>query len=91
MSQFGSLHELAQITCAEWAEGIRQRLASDHTTIQGDAPARLLELGERHPRATTLVARAHMQAIEQLRHDIDHAIVAALDRALDAEQLRHQQ
>jgi hypothetical protein len=76
-----------------WADGIRARLAADRTTIQGDALVRLVELGERHPRATMLIAQqAHMQAIEELRREIDHAmVVVALDRALAAEQLRHQQ
>jgi hypothetical protein len=68
-------------------------LARDQTTIDDDALARLLELGEGQPRATMLVAQqAHLQAIEELRHTIDHAmVIAALDRALATEQLRHQQ
>jgi uncharacterized protein len=93
LSQFGSFHELTPITAKEWTEGIRQRLASDRTTIEDDALLRLLELGEGHPRTTMLIAQqAHMQALEELRHVIDHAIViAALHRALASEQLRHQQ
>ncbi len=93
LSQFGSFHELTPISSDEWGEGIRGRLASDRTTIDDDALMRLLELGEGHPRATMLIAQqAHMQAIEELRHVIDHATVtAALDRALGSEQLRHQQ
>jgi hypothetical protein len=65
----------------------------DQTTIADDALTRLLEFGEGHPRATMLIAQqAHMGAIEELRHAIDHAmVVVALDRALAAEQLRHQQ
>jgi uncharacterized protein len=93
LSQFGSFHELTVISRTEWANGIRERLASDHTTIADDALSRLLELGEGHPRATMLIAQqAHAQAIEELLHTIDHAsVVAALDRALSSEQLRHQQ
>lgn len=93
LSQFGSFQELTPITAEEWAEGIRDRLALDRATIADDALTRLLELGEGHPRATMLIAQqAHLQAIEELRHEIDHAlVVAALDRALVAEQLRHQQ
>lgn len=93
LSQFGSFHELTSITTEEWGEGIRSRLASDRTTIDDDALTRLLELGEGHPRATMLVAQqAHMQAIEELRHVIDHATVtSALDRAIGSERLRHQQ
>jgi hypothetical protein len=93
LSQFGSFRELTPITGEEWADGIRSRLKGDRTTIPDDALGRLLELGEGHPRATMLIAQqAHLQAIEELRHEIDHAmVVAALDRALGAEQLRHQQ
>jgi uncharacterized protein len=93
LSQFGSFHELAPITAEEWTKGIRRRLATDRTTIEDDALVRLLELGEGHPRTTMLIAQqAHMQAIEELRYGIDHAIViAALDRGLASEQLRHQQ
>lgn len=93
LSQFGSFHELAQITGEEWQAGIRDRLALDHTTIDDDALASLLDLGEEHPRATMLIAQqAHMQALEEARRAIDHAtVVAALDRALATEQLRHQQ
>jgi hypothetical protein len=93
LSQFGSFQELTPITAEEWAEGIRNRLKVDRTTIAEDALARLLELGEGHPRTTMLIAQqAHMQAIEELRHAVDHAmVVAALDRALAAEQLRHEQ
>lgn len=93
LSQFGSFHELTRITREEWQAGIRDRFALDKTTIDEDALVRLLELGEEHPRATMLIAQqAHMQALEEARRDIDHAIVvAALDRALAAEQLRHQQ
>jgi hypothetical protein len=93
LSQFGSFQELTPITAEEWAKGIRGRLKIDQTTISDDALVRLLELGEGHPRTTMLIAQqAHLQAIEELRHEIDHAlVVAALDRALAAEQLRHQQ
>jgi hypothetical protein len=93
LSQFGSFHELTPITAEEWGEGIRERLAKDQTSITNDALSRLVELGEGHPRATMLIAQqAHAQAIEELSHEIDHAmVVAALDRALSAEQLRHQQ
>lgn len=92
LSQFGSFHELTDISEEEWAVGLRERFAADGTSIADDALTRLLELGETHPRSTMLIAQhAHVQAIEELRRSIDHAIViAALDRALEAEQLRHQ-
>jgi DNA-binding transcriptional ArsR family regulator len=93
LSQFGSFHELTSISPDEWAEGVRDRLARDRTSIADDALSRLVELGEGHPRTTMLIAQqAHAQAIEELRWVIDHAmVVAALGRALASEQLRHQQ
>jgi uncharacterized protein len=93
LSQFGAFHELTAITSEEWAEGIRERLARDQTSITSDALSRLVELGEGHPRTTMLIAQqAHAQAIEELFREIDHAaVVAALDRAIASEQLRHQQ
>ena len=39
-----------------------------------------------------IAQQAHSQALEELVYTIDHAsVVAALDRALSAEQLRHEQ
>ncbi|MGZ6608647.1 MAG: AAA family ATPase [Solirubrobacteraceae bacterium] len=93
LSQFGSFHELTEITGQEWGDGIRERLQRDRTSITEDALSRLVELGEGHPRATMLIAQqAHAQALEELSRKIDHAaVVAALDRAMSSEQLRHQQ
>jgi uncharacterized protein len=93
LSQFGSFHELAAITPEQWTDGLRRRLALDHATITDDALAHLIELGEAHPRATMLLAQqAHLASIEELRHKIDNAmVVQALDRALGAERLRHEQ
>ena len=93
LSQFGSFHELAPIAPDEWAAGIEARLALDRTTIEPDALARLIELGETHPRATMLIAQqAHLLALEELSRRIDHAMVqVAVRRALEAEQLRHAQ
>jgi len=93
LSQFGSFHELAPITPEQWTAGLRRCLALDDTTIADDALAHLIELGEGHPRVTMLLAqKAHLASIEELRHTIDNAmVVQALDRALDAELLRHEQ
>lgn len=93
LSQFGSFHELAAITPAQWRDGLRRRLALDHATIADDALAHLIELGEGHPRATMLLAQqTHLASIEELRHTIDNAmVVQALERTLGAERLRHEQ
>jgi len=93
LSQFGGFHELASITSEQWTIGLRRRLTLDNTTITDDALAHLIELGEGHPRVTMLLAQqAHLACIEELRHTIDNAmVVQALDRALGAESLRHEQ
>ncbi len=93
LSQFGAFHELGQITSAEWRSGIRARLADDDSSITDDALDRLVSLGEADPRATMLLAQqAHAGSVEELRRDVDHALVVqALDRALRQERLRHDQ
>jgi uncharacterized protein len=93
LSQFGAFHELAPITTTQWQAGIRRRLADDETTITDDALDRVVALGEGHPRATMLLAQqAHAGAVEELRREIDHALVVqALERALRQERLRHDQ
>jgi uncharacterized protein len=93
LSQFGAFHELAPITTAQWQAGIRRRLTDDDTTITDDALDRVVALGEGHPRATMLlIQQAHTGAVEELRREIDHALVVeALERALRQERLRHDQ
>jgi hypothetical protein len=93
LSQFGAFHDLGAIDAAQWAEGIRARLADDDTTITPDALDRLVAFGEGHPRVTMLLAQeAHAGSVEELRSEIDHALVVqALDRAIRQERLRHDQ
>ena len=93
LSPFGAFHELAPITTAQWQDGIRRRLADDDTAITDDALDRVVALGEGHPRATMLlVQQAHTGAVEELRREIDHALVVqALERAMRQERLRHDQ
>jgi DNA-binding transcriptional ArsR family regulator len=93
LSQFGAFHELGAIAADQWADGIRERLADDETTITSDALERLVALGEGHPRVTMLLAQeAHAGSVEELRREIDHALVVqALDRATRHERLRHDQ
>jgi uncharacterized protein len=93
LSQFGAFHELAPITAEQWRSGIRARLADDDTTIADDALDRVIVLGEGHPRATMLlIQQAHAGSVEELRRDIDHALVVqALERAMRHERLRHDQ
>jgi hypothetical protein len=53
------------------------------TTITDDALARVVALGDGHPRATMLlIQQAHTGAVEELRREIDHALVVeGLERA----------
>ena len=93
LSQFGAFHELAPITTAQWQSGIRARLADDATTITDDALDRVVSFGEGHPRTTMLlIQQAHAGSVEELRREIDHALVVqALERAMRQERLRHDQ
>ena len=93
LSQFGSFFDLGEITPEEWRDGLRERLALDGRTIADTALDRLVATGDGHPRATMLLAQhAHAIAVEELRNDLDDAIVAAaLPRAMRGEALRHQQ
>ena len=92
-SQFGSYHELAPITEAEWTEGLRERFARDHCTISDTALERLIGAGQGHPRATMLIAqKTHELSLEELTHDIDDALVrVGRDRAMMADRLKHEQ
>ena len=93
LSQFGAFHELGPITTAQWQAGIRARLADDDTAIADDALDRIVSLGEGHPRTTMLlIQQAHAGSVEELRSEIDHALVVqALERAMRQERLRHDQ
>ena len=93
LSQFGAFHELAPITTAQWQTAIRARLADDDTTITDDALDRVVALGEGHPRTTMLlIQQAHAGSVEELRREIDHALVVqAFERAMRQERLRHDQ
>jgi hypothetical protein len=93
LSQFGAFHELAPITTDQWREGLRSRLEDDAASITDDALDRVIALGEGHPRITMLlIQQAHAGSVEELRREIDHALVVeALERAMRHERLRHDQ
>ena len=93
LAQFGAFHDLAPISTAQWQAGIRTRLADDDTTITDDALDRVVSLGEGHPRVTMLlIQQAHAGSVEELRREVDHALVTqALEWAMRHERLRHDQ
>jgi hypothetical protein len=74
--QFGSFLELAPIAPEEWREGLRNRFAEDGCSIDDFALARLVELGELHPRATMLIAQqTHDASVAFGTQDVDSALV----------------
>ena len=59
-------------TSEDWRVGLVDRFAEDGCTVTPDALARLIELGEGHPRATMLVAQqTHDAAIADGTHVVD--------------------
>ncbi|MGH2856142.1 MAG: hypothetical protein ACRDMJ_01510 [Solirubrobacteraceae bacterium] len=54
---FGSFYALEDIVAADWAPGLTARYALDGTSIEPAALDTLIEYGQRHPRATMLVAQ----------------------------------
>jgi len=93
LSQFGSFYELPPIAHDDWAVGIPARLALDRCTIDDDALAGLIDLGEGHPRATMLIAQqAHYVATLELSRHVDLAHVGAgFERAMTSDRLKHEQ
>lgn len=56
-SGFGTFHQLRPISPADWATGLRARFDADGVDIFDSALTHLVDLGERHPRVTMLVAQ----------------------------------
>lgn len=86
--RLGEVTTLSQISEPEWHSGLTERFAEDDCTLSADAFARLIERGERHPRATMLIAqRAHDASVAEDTHDIDASLVEVgwqLARRVDA-------
>lgn len=92
-SNFGGFYELAPIAAADWEEGIRQRLGGDGCTIDDAALNRLIELGERHPRATMLIAQqTHLASIFGQTRQIEANLVeAGFQAARQRDRGKHEQ
>jgi hypothetical protein len=90
--EFGTIMALSPITRDEWREGLAERYARDRTRIDDDALARLIDLGDGHPRATMLLAQqAHLAAIlAGSRHVTLPLTEAALLEAMRSERKRHE-
>jgi hypothetical protein len=90
--QFGGFHALGPIDVADWRVGLVYRFAEDGCTVTPDALARLIELGEGHPRATMLVAQqTHDAAIADDTLIVDSGLVAVgLASAMAADRVSHE-
>jgi hypothetical protein len=90
--QFGGFHAMAPIDVEDWRVGLVDRFAEDGCTVTPDALARLIELGEGHPRATMLVAQqTHDAAIADGTHIVDSGLVAVgLASAMAADRVTHE-
>jgi hypothetical protein len=76
--RFGGFFDLPPIAPQDWSDGLRARFATDGCTVDDDALAELVVLGEGHPRATMLIA--------QQTHA---ATIAARARRVDLGRVRH--
>jgi uncharacterized protein len=90
--RFGGVSPLGPVAEQAWADGIRERLAQDRTTIEPLALADLLRRSEGHPRVTMLLAQqAHSLAVLLGRRRIDGELVdEAHVEALAADWVSHQ-
>jgi hypothetical protein len=75
-SGFGTFVTLRPIAAEDWTDGLRTRFESDACPIASDALARLVELGELHPRVTMLIAqKTHYLSVLLDRREIDATLV----------------
>ena len=83
-SGFGGFHELRPISSSDWRDGLSERFAADDCTVDPLALKRIIELGDRHPRATMLIAQqTHLISaqLEQTTIDLD-LVTLGFDAAL---------
>jgi hypothetical protein len=93
LSQFGSFYELHPIDSERWLEGLHERFEADGCSVDETTLARIVELGELHPRATMLIAqKTHLTAVLLETHAIDVALVEqGFLAALGGERVGHEQ
>jgi hypothetical protein len=71
-SGFGSFHQLRTISAADWAKGLMVRFAADDCELKPSTMARIVELGEGHPRVTMLIAQqTHLVSVQLETRQID--------------------
>ena len=84
--RFGGFFTLPPIAPEDWTTGLRARFTAGGCTVDGDALAELVALGDGHPRATmliaqqthaaTLAARADRVDLGRVRHGLALALAA---------------
>jgi uncharacterized protein len=75
-SGFGGFHKLRPIAAEDWISGLAERFAADDCTIKPAALARIVEIGDGHPRATMRVAQqTHLVSVQLASREIDLDIV----------------
>jgi hypothetical protein len=93
LHQFGGFHALRPIDEDAWVDGLGERFASDDCTVERAALARMIELGELHPRTTMLIAqKTHLTTVElETRHVDLSTVEQGLHAALQADRVSHEQ
>ena len=86
-SGFGSFYALRAIGPDEWRRGLSERFAADDCLVAEPGLARIIELGDGHPRATMRIAQqAHLVSIELDTRRIDLELVQlGFERALEGD------
>ncbi len=75
-SGFGGFYPLRPIAEEDWQKGLGERFEADGCQIAEDALARIVDLGELHPRVTMLIAQqTHFLSILLNRRTIDRPLV----------------
>ena len=86
-SGFGSFYSLRPIEPDEWRAGLAARFAEDGCAVTDAALARIVELGDTHPRATMRIAQqAHLVSVELGTREIGLDLVQlGFERALEGD------
>jgi hypothetical protein len=94
LSQFGNFHELTPISPREWQAGIIARYSELDVQAADGTIAEIVALGERHPRATMLIARETLTVTLTRREGrgIEFGDVrGGYELAMQADRLRHEE
>ena len=86
-SGFGSFYSLSRIADDDWHAGLVECFAGDDCTVSEAALARIVELGDGHPRATMRIAQqAHLVSLELDTREIGLDLVQlGFERSLEGD------